>query len=352
MPTQARRRARELGIEPGDLPPGELNAITDVPGVRVGQRTVVAGDDIRTGVTAVVPPGFGRGRRDWPAAVSVGNGFGKLVGSTQIDELGVIETPILLTSTLSAFRVADALTGYVLDLPGYADVTTLNPVVGETNDGHLSDIRRRAVTAQHVLEALDAAAAGRPEEGCVGAGTGTIALGYKAGIGTSSRLIHVGDRACTLGVLVQANFAGRLSVLGVDASPERLLRTPPAPVDPAGDSCLLVLATDAGLDARQLARLARRAVFGLARVGSHFTQGSGDYAIAFSTGIPESSDRPRDADLDEIFRAALEAVEEAVLNSLFMATTTVGFRGRRAEAIPLAALRDRLAAAGVLSGPA
>jgi D-aminopeptidase len=345
-PEQRPRRARELGIAPGDLPPGDRNAITDVDGVRVGHATVVEGDDLRTGVTAIVPEALGPDRRTLPAAVSVGNGHGKLVGATQIAELGVIETPILLTSTLSTFRVADALVGWLLELPGYDDVTSINPVVGETNDGYLSDIRRRPITADHVRQALGAASTGLPAEGCVGAGTGTAALGYKAGIGTASRRVEVGGEPRTLGAVVQSNFAGRLTVLGVDASPERLLRPSPEPLDPPGNSCMIVLATDAALDARQLTRLARRGVFGLARVGSHFTQASGDYAVAFGTADPGGV--VVDRDLSGLFRAALEAVEEAVLNSLLTATTTVGYRGRRAPAVPHDALLERLATAGVL----
>lgn len=341
---QRPRRARDLGIQPGTLPTGQHNAITDVAGVRVGHRTLIEGDSIRTGVTAIVPTSLGPDRRTLPATVSVGNGYGKLVGATQLAELGEIETPILLTSTLSAFRVADALVSYLLERPGYEDVTSINPIVGETNDGHLSDIRRRPITADHVWEALRTGSDGLPAEGCVGAGTGTAALGYKAGVGTSSRRVEVDGERRTLGALVQSNFAGRLTVLGADASPEQLLRPAPNPLDPPGNSCMIVLAIDVGLDARQLGRLARRAIFGLARVGSHFTHGSGDYAIAFSAAAP-TSPAPPDSGLDELFRAALETVEEAVLNSLLMATTTVGFRGRRAVAVPHDALLERLAAA-------
>jgi D-aminopeptidase len=344
--SQPPRRARGLGITPGQLAPGTLNAITDVPGVRVGHATVIEGDDIRTGVTAIVPDALGPQRRTLPAAIAVANGYGKLVGATQVDELGVVETPILLTSTLSVHRVADALLGYVLTRPGNEDLTSVNVVVGETNDGYLSDIRRRAVTESHVLDALDCATSERPAEGGVGAGTGTMALGYKSGIGTASRTIRAGDGDVTLGALVQSNFAGRLTVLGVPASPADLLGSNAPAVDPAGDSCLIVLATDAALDARQLARLARRGGFALARVGSAYTHGSGDYAIAFSTAA-ERAAPVADADLSPLFAAALESVEEAVLNSLLMATTTVGFRGRRAEALPHEALLSRLAVAGV-----
>jgi D-aminopeptidase len=348
-PMQSPRRARELGIAPGELAPDDLNAITDIAGVRVGHATAVEGDDIRTGVTAVVPTQLGPARRSLPAAVSVGNGFGKLIGATQIAELGTIETPILLTSTLSAFRVADALVGYLLELPGNEGLTTLNPVVGETNDGYLSDIRRRPISEAQVRRALRDASDGRPDEGCVGAGTGTMALGYKAGIGTSSRRVDVGGSPGTLGALVQSNFSGRLTVLGVDASPATLLgdRVDEA-AEPPGNSCVIVVATDAALDARQLGRLARRAIFGLARVGSHFAPGSGDYAIAFSTA-PSDAATPHDRDLRQLFLAAMESVEEAVLNSLLMATATVGHRGRRAEALPHDVLRARLIDAGAIA---
>lgn len=345
MRSQFPRRARDLGIAPGQLAPGTLNAITDVSGVRVGHSTVIDGDDVRTGVTAVVPTALGPDRRTLPAAIAVGNGYGKLVGATQVDELGVLETPILLTSTLSTYRVADALLDYVLTRPGNEDMTSVNVVVGETNDGYLSDIRRRAVTEAHVAEALAAASSERPDEGCVGAGTGTMALGYKGGIGTSSRTVRVGDVDATLGALVQSNFGGRLTVLGVAASPEHLLEPSAGTADPGG-SCMIVLATDAALDARQLGRLARRGIYALARVGSDYSHGSGDYAIAFSTA--ERAMPIADADLSPLFSAALESVEEAVLNSLLMAITTVGFRGRRAETLPHKALLRRLAAAGVV----
>jgi D-aminopeptidase len=344
---QSPRRARELGIAPGQLAPGDRNAITDVGGVRVGHVTVVEGDDIRTGVTAIVPTDLGPARRSLPAAVSVGNGFGKLVGATQVAEVGAIETPILLTSTLSVFRVADALVGYLLELPGNDELTTVNPVVGETNDGYLSDIQRRPISEEQVRQALRGASDGRPEEGCVGAGTGTMALGYKAGIGTSSRRVDVGVSTGTLGALVQSNFSGRLTVLGIDASPTALLGDR-GETDAPGNSCMIVVATDAALDARQLGRLARRAIFGLARVGSHFTPNSGDYAIAFSTAPPDAT-TPDDRDLRQLFLAAMESVEEAVLNSLLMATTTVGHGDRRAEALPHAVLRARLIDAGAIA---
>ncbi|WP_202866315.1 P1 family peptidase [Kribbella turkmenica] len=317
---QTPRRVRDLGVVVGTQPTGPLNAITDVPGVRVGQTTISTGD-LHTGVTAIVPDGYADGL---PAAVAVGNGYGKLVGSTQVDELGVIETPVLLTGTLSVFRVADALLTWLLDRDPRA--TSLNPVVGETNDGHLSDVRRRPITPEHVHAALDSASADRPAEGCVGAGTGTSALGFKAGIGTASRTAGRG----TVGVLVQANFSGTLTVLGTPV--------PAAPLDADGNSCMIVVATDLPLDARQLGRVARRAVFAMGRVGSDFSPGSGDYAVAFGTHRPPAF---ADRELRPVFQATTESVEEALLNSLTMATTTVGYQGRTAQAVPHDLVRPR-----------
>ena len=343
---EARRRARDLGIAPGRFPAGPANAITDVPGVRIGQVTI-AHDEFRTGVTAIVPDALAA-RKALPANLFVGNGYGKLVGATQLGELGEIETPILLTGTLSAFRVADALVSFMLAQPGNEGMTSVNPVVGETNDGYLSDIRTRPLTEAHVLEAIGAARDDAVEEGCVGAGTGTTALGFKAGIGTSSRMVKIDDTAFTLGVLVQANFSGTLTVLGVPMPADELLAGDSRPEPDAipterGNSCMIVVATDAPTDARQLGRIARRAVFGMARVGADYTHGSGDYGIAFSVGEgPPLPDRA----LDPMFLAVQEAVEEALLNSLFMAETTVGYRGHVRQAVPLDAVRDRLVAAG------
>lgn len=346
---QRPRRARDLGIAPGKFQPGPANSIVDVPGVRVGQLTLDDGD-LRTGVTAVVPDAVDRAGGRLPAGLFVGNGFGKLVGATQLVELGAIETPILLTGTLSAFRVADALVSYMLAMPGNEDLVTLNPVVGETNDGFLSDIRARPVHEEHVLEALSSADEGSVAEGCAGAGTGTAAVGFKGGIGTSSRLVPVegrGDR--TVGVLVQSNFSGRLQVLGVPIRVEDALPGIGVQATPPGNSCMILVATDAGLDSRQLSRVARRAVFGMARVGSDFAQGSGDYAIALDVA---EADPVRDSTLDPIFFAVQEAVEEALLNSLFMAETTVGYRGRTRYAVPHQFVLDRCTAAGVLGARA
>lgn len=310
-------RVRELGVVPGSLPTGPLNAITDVPGIRVGQTTIDDGGDLHTGVTAIVPDGYAAGL---PAAIAVGNGYGKLVGSTQVDELGVLETPVLLTGTLSVFRVADALLTWLLDRDPTA--TSLNPVVGETNDGFLSDIRRRPITPQHVFDALDSASTDLPAEGCVGAGTGTGALGFKAGIGTSSRQVSGG----TVGALVQSNFSGTLTVLGTPIHRDPVVET-------EGNSCMIVVATDLPLDARQLGRLARRAIFAMARVGSDYSPGSGDYAIAFSTA--RTGEGMQDRRLRNAFHAVTESTEEALLNSVTMARTVTGFGGNTQYAVPL-----------------
>lgn len=341
--SQQPRRARDLDIGLGDLPTGPVNAITDVEGIRVGHTTVESGAEIHTGVTAILAGpimGSMSAPASVPAGLFVGNGYGKLVGATQVVETGAVETPIVLTSTLSVFRVADAVVGHLLELPGYRDVRSINPVVGETNDGFLSDIRARPITAAHVSSALEGASTSRPAEGCVGAGTGTVSLGYKAGIGTASRLTRHGD--CTVGVLVQSNFSGTLCVRGVPMPATELLgeNTPPAPLDP-GNSCMIVVAVDAPFDARQLGRLARRAVFAMGRVGSDFASGSGDYAIAVSTAAQPTIASSDDL-VDEAFRAVQDATEEALLNSLFMASSVVGHRGT-AYAVPHDLVRERCA---------
>lgn len=364
----ARPGPRELGVVVGDLPTGPANAITDVAGVRVGHTTLHEGERLHTGVTAVVPDALGAGpgqRRTLPCGLFVGNGYGKLVGATQLEQLGAIETPILLTATLSAFRAADALVTHVLAWPGYEDVRTLNPVVGETNDGYLSDIRARPITEAHVLAALDGATSGRVAQGCVGAGAGTSALGCKGGIGTSSRRVDVAGQVHTVGALVQSNFSGTLTVRGVplpaadlfgtssissagrradeiDEVPKRSVPTGGAV--PEGNSCMIVVATDAPLDARRLERVARRAVFAMGRVGSDFAHGSGDYGLAFTTADPAAPLVPDDA-LDPLFAATTDAVEEALLASVFTATTVVGHRGTR-HALPHDRALDRLRAAG------
>lgn len=338
---QSRPRAREAGLSIGVLPAGTLNAITDVAGVRVGHTTLVEGDRVRTGVTAIVPHGGNLFQDKVPGAVFVGNAFGKLAGSTQVDELGTIESPIVLTNTLAVGTAVDAVVRYTIAEPGNEEVRSVNALVGETNDGGLNDIRGLHVTRDHVLSAIRGATAGAVAEGSVGAGTGTICYGWKGGIGTASRRAGPGY---TVGVLAQTNFGGNLTIAGVPIF--RMLQPPRGRAQAAdGDgSCMLVVATDAPIDARDLRRLAARAVFGLARTGSAYSNGSGDFAIAFSTA-PELRSRfgetaarsrrvlPPDA-ASPLFEAALEATEEAVYNSLFQATTVRSAVGS-AEAIPV-----------------
>ena len=337
-----RPRASDLGIHIGSLPSGELDAITDVQGVRVGHLTLIRGDSIRTGVTAILPHGRDLFAERVRAAIVVGNGFGKLIGSTQVGELGVIETPILLTGTLNVWRVADALVDTLLATPGYEDVRSINPVVGETNDGWLSDIRSRPLGGAEVRAALRAAADGPVEEGSVGAGTGTTALGFKGGIGSASRVVPAEYGGYTVGVLVQTNFGGSLVVDGIPVGRILARERDREPSDaPGGGSIMIVVATDAPLDVRSLERLAFRAFGGLARTGAAFSHGSGDYAIAFTT------DRDPPPGLDGgvatvLFMAVQQATEQAILNSLFRATSVTGFRGHRAEAIPIDAVREIL----------
>ncbi|MCF6522641.1 P1 family peptidase [Streptomyces sp. JJ36] len=345
-------RARELGLVPPGGTPGPYNALTDVPGVAVGHTTLLRPPDVHTGVTAIVPDGVGPvpgGRL--PAGLHAGNGYGKLIGATQLAELGELESPVVLTSTLSAFRAADALVDWMLERPDCTGVRSFNPVVGECNDGLLSDIRSRPVRGEHVRAALRGATDGPVAEGCVGAGTGTCALGFKAGIGTASRRVTPECAApVTLGVLVQANFGGTLRTGGTPVVPPAGPGTPGAVRTSSGEdgSCMLVVATDAPLDSRRLTRIARRAVFALARVGAAFAHGSGDYALALSTARPVRGTAPAplpDAHLDPLFAATLEAVEEAVLNALCAAVTTTGPGGRTAHAVPPELLR-RAAAHG------
>jgi D-aminopeptidase len=349
MSGQSRPRARDLGIAPGVHAPGALNAITDVDGVRVGHTTVIEGDKVRTGVTAIVPHGGNVFQDKVAGAVFVGNAFGKLAGSTQVIELGTIETPIVLTNTLSVGVAMDAVVRYTLAQPGNEQVRSVNALVGETNDGQLNDIRGLHVTRDHVTDAIKNAKGGSVAEGTVGAGTGTICYGWKGGIGTSSRKLE--RTGYTIGVLAQTNFGGNLTIAGVPIF--RLLQPPSTRAGGAGadGSCMLVVATDAPLDARDLGRLAARAVFGLGRTGSAYSNGSGDFAIAFSTSAEmrsrfnETAPRarqilPTDA-TSPLFEAALEATEEAVYNSLFQATTVRSSNGS-AEAIPVDKVRDLL----------
>lgn len=341
----SRPRLEELGIGAGKYARGPLNAITDVPGVRIGQSTLIS-EKYNTGVTAIVPDQLTAERRHLPAALAVGNGYGKLVGATQLQELGAIETPILLTSTLSAFRVADALVAELLTTPAHEKTTTLNPVVGETNDGALSAIRDRPVGPEHVAEALAGAVTGPVAEGCVGAGTGTTALGFKGGIGTSSRRVTVGNaesgQEYTVGAIVQSNFTGMLRIAGVPMPAAEMLEGTTA--DTIGNSCMIVVATDAPLESRQLERLARRAAYAMRGVGADYDQGSGDYAIAFSVADPAIA--PNDSELSPMCHATMLAVEEALINSILRATTAFGPTGRAGYEIPIDEVRRRLAAAG------
>jgi len=349
--SQNRPRARELGITVGVLPPGPLNTITDVDGVLVGHTTLVRGDNVRTGVTAILPHGGNLFREKVPGAVFVGNGFGKLAGSTQVNELGEIETPILLTSTLSVPRTADFLIDYMLALPGNEDVQSINPLVAETNDGYLNDIRGRHITRDDVFAAIKGAKGGAVTEGSVGAGTGTVAFGFKGGIGTSSRKLPQSLGGFTVGVLVQTNFGGVLTINGASVGRELgryYLKDELAQPANADGSVIIVIATDAPLDARNLSRMAARAMMGLARTGAAGSNGSGDYAIAFSTSADvrikplNQSERntPRNVKtlsndaVSPLFLAVIEATEEAIYNSLFRANTTSG-RGHTVEALPL-----------------
>jgi D-aminopeptidase len=377
-----RPRAREAGVVIGHLPPGKHNAITDVPGVLVGHVTLMEGDSIRTGVTAIRPHPGDIFASKVPGAIHVANGFGKLAGSTQVAELGTIETPIVLTNTLAVGRAADALVRWVLNHTGTEDVRSVNAVVGETNDGTLNAITTPRVGAVEVEAALASARAGPVEEGSVGAGTGTLALGFKGGIGTASRRVRIGDRDHTLGVLVQSNFGGALEIQGVPVGrllgtaafldawlPDRpgsrtqdgepgtpsegamaLERT--ADPDAEGGSIMIVVATDAPVDAQGLGRIARRAPYAIGRVGGFSSHGSGDYVIAFSTAesvrVPHEASAAlhtrevlRGESLNPLFLSVIEATEEAILNSLFRGTTVAGWRGT-AEALPVERVRQLL----------
>lgn len=349
---EPRRHDRELGLAPGIYPTGPLNAITDVTGVKVGHFTLIQGDEIRTGVTAILPHGGNVFQDKVPAGLAVGNGFGKLMGSTQLAELGELETPVLLTNTLAIPRAAEALIEWTLRQPGNDDVRSVNPVVGETNDGKLNNIRARALTVEHMLEALETARAGPVAEGCVGAGTGTICFGWKGGIGTSSRVLADGY---TLGALVQSNFGGYLQIGAshLFQKDESNRRESPHLTDsgyPSGathppGSIMIILATNAPLSDRNLTRLACRGLAGLARTGADMSNGSGDYVIAFSTheGVRRTPERrekewsypelPNDL-MSPLFQAAIECTEEGIYNSLTMATTIAG-NGVTVEALPL-----------------
>jgi D-aminopeptidase len=336
-----RPRLRDLGIAIGIFKPGPLNAITDVAGVRVGHRTLSVGDSIRTAVTAILPHNGNLFQNKVTAALYVGNGFGKLVGATQVQELGQIETPVVLTNTLSVWDAANGVVDYMLSLPGNENVRSINPMVGETNDGTLNDIRGRHIRREDAIEAIRSATSGPVEEGCVGAGTGTVCFGWKGGIGTSSRHLPAGLGGFTIGVLVQTNFGGILDVAGVPVGKE--LGQYSYRSETADGSCMIVIATNAPLSSGQLARLAKRATLALGRTGSAMSHGSGDYAIAFSTAKQTADSliryaTVRDERLSPLFQATVEATEEAIYNSLLKATDTPGYQGSFVNAIPIESL--------------
>jgi D-aminopeptidase len=360
---EPRPRARELGIKVGVLPPGPLNAITDVAGVKVGHTTLIQGENVHTGVTAILPHAGNLFREKVPGAVLVGNAFGKLIGSTQVNELGEIETPILLTSTLSTPRVADALITYMLGLKGNEGVQSVNPLVGETNDGYLNDIRSRPITEQDVFAAIGNAREGSVDEGCVGAGTGTVAFGFKGGIGTSSRRLPLALGGYTVGVLVQTNFGGILTIAGAPVGRELGSYYLKDQIEgkssshradkrqDADGSIMIVVATDAPIDHHNLNRLAARAIMGLGRTGSSGSNGSGDFVIAFSAapdlriqaGSPRSQAKMLlgNESMSPLFEAVIEATEEAIYNSLFRARDMTG-RGHTVKALPVKETLDVL----------
>ena len=349
--TPPRVRAREMGVAPGIFAPGARNSITDVSGVLVGQVTVIEGDSVRTGVTAILPHGGNLYRERVPAALHVGNGFGKLLGATQLRELGELETPILLTCTLCVWKAADYAVEWLLARPGMEQVRSINMVVGETNDGQLNAIRARPIRAEHVRRALETAGVD-VEEGSVGAGAGTVAFGWKGGIGSSSRVLPQSLGGWTAGVLVQTNFGGILQVLGAPVGRELGRYSFQRNVSPErGDgSIMIVIATDAPVSDRNLERLAARAMLGLARTGSFAGNGSGDYALAFSTSAQVrrafdarqlTTQELANEEMSGLFEAVVEATEEAIYNSLFKATTVTG-NGRTVEALPLDRVREVL----------
>lgn len=370
---ERRPRIRELGVEPGVLPPGPLNAVTDVAGVRVGHETVIDGDSVRTGVTAILPHGGNLFQDKVPAAVFVANGFGKAAGFLQVRELGTIETPIVLTNTLAVGTAVQTVVAWTLEQEGNGEVYSVNAVVGETNDAYLNDVRSLPVRPEHVRRALAAARGGAVAEGSVGAGTGTSALGWKGGIGTASRVLPEALGGWTVGALVQSNFGGLLRIDGVPVGEllgryafREVLEAGKAAEGPAGEpgdgSCMIVLATDAPLSARNLERLAKRAVLALGRVGSYMSNGTGDFVIAFSTA--KENRRPYRSEEDvlavrdlrndatsPLYLAAVEAVEEAIYNSLLRAETVTGHGGRTVEAIPVERLRELLEEHGRTSNP-
>ena len=347
LQAQNKKRARDFGIKPGVMQPGKLNAITDVFGVRVGHTTLIRGDSVRTGVTAILPFDGNVFQNKVPAAIFAANGFGKLAGSTQVIELGNMETPIILTNTMNVAVGMDALIDYTLSQKGNEKVASVNSVVGETNDGYLNDIRGRHVTKEDVLNALKVADTGAVEEGSVGAGTGTVCFGFKGGIGTSSRKLPESLGGYTVGVLVQSNFGGVLQIDGVPVGKElQKFSFSNQLLNNVDGSCMIIVATDAPLDSRNLQRLARRAFLGLGKTGGIASNGSGDYIIAFSTAkglrIPHNAsnellktDLVHNDNMSPLFMAAIESTEEAILNSLFTANTIIGRNGNKAESLPL-----------------
>lgn len=350
----SRPRARDLGIRPGVLEPAPLNAITDVSGVKVGQVTIWKGDDVRTGVTTILPHDGNLFQEKVPGAIYLGNAFGKLVGYTQVKELGFIESPIVLTGTLAVWNAANGIVTYLMALPGNEDVHSFNPVVGETNDGGLNDIRGRHVKEEDVLESIRNARGGPVQEGVVGAGTGTTAFGWKGGIGTSSRRLPESMGGYTVGVLVQSNFGGVLQMDGLPVGKELgryyLNDAVTGEEDDPDGSIMMVVATDAPVRAHGLTRIAKRAMLGLSRTGATSSNGSGDYVIAFSTAeelrssfesdeLTDGAPVLRNDKLSPLFEATIEATEEAVYNSLLKAVDVVGRGGTRREALPLDRLR-------------
>ncbi|WP_026765072.1 DmpA family aminopeptidase [Sediminibacterium salmoneum] len=344
---QEKQRPRDMGIVIGVLPTGQYNSIIDVKGVAVGHTTLVKADSVRTGVTAILPHTGNLFKRKVPAAIYTGNGFGKLAGSTQVNELGNLETPIILTNTLSVPNAMNALISYTLSLPGNERVSSVNAVVGETNDGYLNDIRGRHVQEEHILSAIKNANSNTLEEGSIGAGTGTVCFGFKGGIGTASRKLPAKLGGYTVGVMVQSNFGGVLSIDGIPVG-EHLQKFSfrNELLNNVDGSCMMVLATDAPLDHRNLMRLAKRAMLGLGKTGGIASNGSGDYVIAFSTAaenqIPHQPATATQTFLNlhndntsQLFMAAIEATEEAIINSLWMANTTIGIKGNKAERIPV-----------------
>nr|WP_044237186.1 P1 family peptidase [Flexithrix dorotheae] len=345
--TAQSRRCRDFGIKIGVLNTGKANAITDVPGVKVGHKTLIAGDSIRTGVTAIIPHSGNIFQEKLPAAIYIGNGFGKLAGYSQVEELGNIETPIVLTNTLSVPAASNALISYTLSLEDNERVSSVNSIVGETNDGGLNDIRGRHVKESDVLEAINNAKGGPVEEGAVGAGTGTVCFGYKGGIGTASRIIPKDFGGYTVGVIVQTNFGGVLEINGVPIAVELENYPFKDKIENSADgSCMIVVMTDAPLSSRNLKRIAKRAMLGLAKTGGVASNGSGDYVIAVSTAenlrIPYASDSRtnkmevlRNDEMTPLFLATIEATEEAIINSLFAGKTMTGKNNHKVEGLPV-----------------